>query len=241
MHTTGSRARKIPALAVVLSLAISLHGCSALSALRETRQETPVSESSAAEESKPPQSRWTGNLPLTEDSGFSEYTRITITSLPEGWGKPETHASGRQSAIHEALAESTRFCSITSDIVRSGHQVSLTTDDILTDDYIQDRLSGDETNHTALLHDDSVWLNGENGLSVEVRLLQYATEYLDVPGEGFATHLLRGYAPRGDRSRWYMLATLECRSPFGIEPLTQEEFDELFEELLPSLVIELPS
>ena len=221
-----------------LCCATALSGCVFLASPLEPL-ELPSESATPSEELVATSQEPTGeSVPLDTDSGFSEDTRITILDLPEGWSDLERQESGRQLSNHEGLARSTTYCTLTSDVIQFGHQTSLTTDDVLTEYYVGERFSAPESNHEDLLRDESLWLTDESNREVEVRLLQFTTEYLEVPGEGFALHLLRGYAPRSDRSQWFMLLTLECRSPLGHSTLTQNDFNELADELLPGLMIE---
>lgn len=236
MDASPARARKLVAACTALSVIVSLCGCTVLVSLQENANgSTPSPSPEMSETSRP---LVVGPQALTEDSGFPPHTRIVLADLPEGWSEPETTSLGAQTASHEGMASETRFCSLESSVIRFGHQRSLTTDDILTEDYVAARFIPEESDHTELLSDETLWISGDDDLNVEVRALTYATEYLDMPSEGYAAHLLRGYAPRNDRARWHMLATLECRTPLGIPPLSEEEFAALLDEVMPSLTIQ---
>ncbi|HIY66864.1 MAG TPA: hypothetical protein H9830_11370 [Candidatus Agrococcus pullicola] len=225
-------------VATALCCATALSGCVFLTPSLEALELPSESATPSEELILTPQEPTGEPLPLSTDSGFSEDTRIAILDLPEGWADLERQESGRQLSNHEELARTTTYCSLTSEVIQFGHQTSLTTDDILTEYYVDERFAPAESDHRELLRDESLWLVDESSRAVEVRLLQFTTEYLEVPGEGFALHLLRGYAPRSDRSQWFMLLTLECRSPLGHSTLTQNDFNELADELLPGLMIE---
>lgn len=177
-------------------------------------------------------------VPLSQDSEYSENTWIFIQELPEGWSDITVGESGRQSAYHEGFSSSNIHCMVWNDIDVINLHSATTTDELVTERYFAETLDIEGRTIIDQQRNTSEWLPNADGTDVELRLVQYETTFELDDGNGFALTLLRGYTPVDGNAHHAMMFTLQCQSGQYDPDMGQTQFHELFDELLPGLVIE---
>lgn len=177
-------------------------------------------------------------VPLSRDSEYPAETWIFIQELPEDWSEITVGESGRQSGFHEELPASNIHCTVWNDIDIIGPHSATATDELLTERYIAEALDIEGRTIIDQQRNTSVWIPHADGTDVELRLVQYEATFDLDNGNGFTSTLFRGYTPADGDVHHIMMFSLQCQSGEHAQDIGQTQFRELFEELLPGLLIE---